>query len=381
MFVVTSLPQGVSGFIVAAIVAAALSPSINSLAATTVNDFYLKYVRPDADDATLMRVARTATIGWGIAQILVAHRRPVGDALGPRLRPVGAVAGRRSGARRVSDRRADHARSQRRHARRHGRRRRGARLGLVHRCLRLHLVRVDRRAGDGRRRACCSHCCRRRNGMPDRFEPVGEILRTAVEAHAFPAACIEVGGRDGARWNAAFGGLTFDPYAPPATPDTIFDLASLTKVIATTTLAMRAVDSGRIALQDPVSGLAAPLARQRSLTGHDPPSAHPQLRSVGLPAVLSRLHRTHRSSSTRSASFRWNTPRDSQSIYSDLGFMLLGFILEDVALGPLQPPRSPAAFDPVVHARRAVPSTSLVPHRRPAGLQSAAKLAQPMRAD
>ncbi len=72
LFVVTSLPQGVSGFIVAAIVAAALSPSINSLAATTVNDFYLKYVRPDADDKTLMRVARTATIGWGVAQIAVA---------------------------------------------------------------------------------------------------------------------------------------------------------------------------------------------------------------------------------------------------------------------------------------------------------------------
>jgi SSS family solute:Na+ symporter len=66
LFVVTSLPQGVSGFIVAAIVAAALSPSINSLAATTVNDFYLKYVRPDADEKTLMRVARTATIGWGV---------------------------------------------------------------------------------------------------------------------------------------------------------------------------------------------------------------------------------------------------------------------------------------------------------------------------
>ena len=72
LFVVTSLPQGVSGFIVAAIVAAALSPSINSLAATTVNDFYLKYVRPDADEKTLMRVARTATIGWGVAQIVVA---------------------------------------------------------------------------------------------------------------------------------------------------------------------------------------------------------------------------------------------------------------------------------------------------------------------
>ena len=72
LFVVTSLPQGVSGFIVAAIVAAALSPSINSLAATTVNDFYVKYIRPGADEGTLMRVAHRATIFWGVAQIAVA---------------------------------------------------------------------------------------------------------------------------------------------------------------------------------------------------------------------------------------------------------------------------------------------------------------------
>ena len=72
LFVVTSLPHGISGFIVAAIVAAALSPSINSLAATTVNDFYVKYLRPDADEPTLMRVSRNATVVWGIAQIAVA---------------------------------------------------------------------------------------------------------------------------------------------------------------------------------------------------------------------------------------------------------------------------------------------------------------------
>ncbi|HEY0876106.1 MAG TPA: sodium:solute symporter [Vicinamibacterales bacterium] len=72
LFVITSLPHGISGFIVAAIIAAALSPSINSMAATTVNDFYLKYVRPDADQPTLMRVSRHATIFWGIAQLVVA---------------------------------------------------------------------------------------------------------------------------------------------------------------------------------------------------------------------------------------------------------------------------------------------------------------------
>jgi SSS family transporter len=72
LFVVTSLSHGAAGFIVAAIVAAALSPSINSLAATTVNDFYLKYFRPDADQHTLMRVSKAATIFWGVAQIGVA---------------------------------------------------------------------------------------------------------------------------------------------------------------------------------------------------------------------------------------------------------------------------------------------------------------------
>ena len=72
LFIVTALTHGAAGFIVAAIVAAALSPSINALAATTVNDFYKKYIRPDADEQTLMRVSKNATVFWGIAQIAVA---------------------------------------------------------------------------------------------------------------------------------------------------------------------------------------------------------------------------------------------------------------------------------------------------------------------
>lgn len=72
VFVVSSLTHGLAGFIVAAIVAAALSPSLNAMAATTVNDFYLRYLRPDADQTTQMRVARQATVAWGIVQLGVA---------------------------------------------------------------------------------------------------------------------------------------------------------------------------------------------------------------------------------------------------------------------------------------------------------------------
>jgi SSS family transporter len=71
-FIVTTLSGGVAGFIVAAIVAAALSPSLNAMAATTVNDFYKRYMNPNADETTLMRLAKRATVAWGVVQLVVA---------------------------------------------------------------------------------------------------------------------------------------------------------------------------------------------------------------------------------------------------------------------------------------------------------------------
>ena len=143
LFVVTSLPHGVAGFIVAAIVAAALSPSINALAATTVNDFYLKYVRPGCRRGHAdAGVARRATIVWGVAQIGVAlgaqwMTRSVLDA---GLSVLSLAAGPVLGAFLVGV--LTTRVGTRRHARRHGRRRRGARVGLVDRRLRVDLVRA-----------------------------------------------------------------------------------------------------------------------------------------------------------------------------------------------------------------------------------------------
>ncbi|MFN2445807.1 MAG: sodium:solute symporter [Vicinamibacterales bacterium] len=72
IFVVSSLTNGLAGFIVAAIVAAALSPSLNAMAATTLQDFYLRYMNPLADQPLQMRVSRSATVVWGIVQVAVA---------------------------------------------------------------------------------------------------------------------------------------------------------------------------------------------------------------------------------------------------------------------------------------------------------------------
>jgi SSS family solute:Na+ symporter len=71
-FIVEHLPHGLIGFIIAAIVAAALSPSINAMAATTVNDFYVKYVKKNASEASLLRLSKQLTVFWGVVQLCVA---------------------------------------------------------------------------------------------------------------------------------------------------------------------------------------------------------------------------------------------------------------------------------------------------------------------
>ena len=70
-FVVTYLPSGIAGFIVAAIVAAALSPSLNAMAATTLNDFH-RPRRHEGDEAALLTLSRRITIFWGVVQVLIA---------------------------------------------------------------------------------------------------------------------------------------------------------------------------------------------------------------------------------------------------------------------------------------------------------------------
>src|SRR5262245_422778 len=85
------------------------------------------------------------------------------------------------------------------------------------------------------------------------FDAARQILRDAIAQQTFPAAVVEVGSAQGPVWREAFGHLTYDPEAAPCTEGTPFDLASLTKVIATTTVVMRLVDEGVLRLDDRVA--------------------------------------------------------------------------------------------------------------------------------
>jgi solute:Na+ symporter, SSS family len=98
-FVSTELSGPLTGFILAAIVAAALSPSLNSMASTTVRDFYLPYFRPGADDARQMRVGRIFTVIWGLVQMGVAVRaQRIESALNEGLAALGYASGPTVGA-------------------------------------------------------------------------------------------------------------------------------------------------------------------------------------------------------------------------------------------------------------------------------------------
>lgn len=81
-FITQHLPTGLSGLVVAAIFAAAMSSSLNSIAATAVNDLY-KPFRPEQDDKHYLKVSHVLTLIWGFVQIGVAllARRQTGSAL------------------------------------------------------------------------------------------------------------------------------------------------------------------------------------------------------------------------------------------------------------------------------------------------------------
>ncbi|MGA9770062.1 MAG: sodium:solute symporter [Blastocatellia bacterium] len=71
-FIVTQLPTGVIGLVIAAMLAAAMSSSLNALASTTLTDFYQPLVAPNRSEAHYMKFSRVVTAVWGAVQIAAA---------------------------------------------------------------------------------------------------------------------------------------------------------------------------------------------------------------------------------------------------------------------------------------------------------------------
>ena len=88
---------------------------------------------------------------------------------------------------------------------------------------------------------------------PGGFAPIAPLVDAAIARRELPGAVVLVGRGDAIVYHQAFGRRAVAPSPEAMTDDTIFDLASLTKVVATTTSVMKLVEEGRIRLNDPVS--------------------------------------------------------------------------------------------------------------------------------
>jgi CubicO group peptidase (beta-lactamase class C family) len=170
------------------------------------------------------------------------------------------------------------------------------------------------------------------------FTPLTRLLEDGLTGGIYTAAVALAGVGGELRWQAAVGRLSRDPGARAANPATVFDLASLTKPLATTLALLLLMDDGRLT---PAATLGELLPGEAWL----PPDKRPlSLGSLlahraGLPAwapfyleILKAPRAARRALLPRlAAAAPLLQPPDTATLYSDLGFMLLQAVVETVS--------------------------------------------------
>jgi len=162
----------------------------------------------------------------------------------------------------------------------------------------------------------------------ERLAKIDHVIERGISAGGYPGAAVVVGRRGAAVWEKGFGKLGWGRESGRVTADrTIYDLASLTKVVATTTAVMILYDAGKIRLDDPVSQYIP------SFSGGDKDNVtvrHLLEHRSGLPAGRDLWRVAHTPEEARDAVI--STPLFCAPgrcyEYSDLGADVLGFIVE-----------------------------------------------------
>ncbi len=170
-----------------------------------------------------------------------------------------------------------------------------------------------------------------------RLKPAFDVLERGVAERAFPGGVLAVGHR-GELTVHAFGRLTYDAGAPAVRSETIYDAASLTKPVVTTTLVAMLVATGQLQLDAPV-GIYLP----EWAAGPNPEwrrrvtLRHLLTHTSGLPAHVDFFKTAKNKRETLARVFAESLTYEpgTRSEYSDLGFMLLGEIVERLTGHPL----------------------------------------------
>ena len=176
---------------------------------------------------------------------------------------------------------------------------------------------------------------------------IGQVVADGIQAGAFPGAVVVVGTGDSVLLAKGYGHFTWSPDSPVPDPgNTLYDLASLTKVVATTPSVMRLVEEGRLDLASPVVrylpgfvGAGKEAVTVRRLLEH----------RSGLRAFLPLNELTDQSADARklveSEALSWSP--GTRVVYSDLNAMLLGWIVESVSGSVLEEFAAAVVFQPL----------------------------------
>lgn len=161
------------------------------------------------------------------------------------------------------------------------------------------------------------------------FSSVDEIINNAVSAHDFPSAVLVIGNSKEVIYQNSYGRLTYDDDAQAASFNTIYDLASVTKVIATTSAIMKLYDDGKIDLNATVASYIPQFAVNNK---GDITVTNLLLHNSGLTAwtpfyqLYSTPEEVRNAIYTCSKEYQTGT----QTIYSDYNAVLLGDIVEKI---------------------------------------------------
>jgi CubicO group peptidase (beta-lactamase class C family) len=167
------------------------------------------------------------------------------------------------------------------------------------------------------------------------FSAAFSLLQASIIQHAFPAASIAVthGGRLVAL--KALGRLTYEPDSSSVHPSTLFDLASLTKAVATTTMAMFLYERGLLDLEAPVSAIVPEFIRDsdKDSRRHEVTLRMMLAHTSGLPAYEKLFLKFRTRAELLQAAFTTPLAADpaTRAVYSDIGFLILGIALERLA--------------------------------------------------
>ncbi len=160
------------------------------------------------------------------------------------------------------------------------------------------------------------------------------IVESAIQNREIPGAVLLIGHDGQVVYRKAFGNRSLEPTRAPMTADTIFDIASLTKVVATTTAAMQLVEQGRLRLNDPVVKYIPEFAQngKSDITVRDLLTHY-----SGLPPDLDLTQPWIGRDTGYSMAFATApiAPPESRFIYSDVNFIVLAAIIERVSGQPL----------------------------------------------